>query len=388
MRHEWTSEAVTRGHPDKLCDQVADAILDACLRGDPQSSVVCKVTACAQKLHIMGEINSKSCIDCESIARDVIRSAGYVSPDDSFDAEHCRIVADVHAPSPDVDWNSSHRSQEDLGARDHGIVEGFACRDTSVLMPLPITLAQRLARQMYRARIEQHISNLLPDGCAQITVEYEEDHPVRISNVVISLQHAPTWDTEALREEIIQKVILPSLPEQLVDKNTLIYVNPTGRFIQGGPAAMSGLSGRKMASDTYGGIIFQGSGAFSGKDPTRMERSGAYLARYLAKNIVAAGLADQCRVQLAYAMGMVDPVSLSIRGVGPELHDRLMAWIKSHIDMRPQAVIRRFGLTRPIYSRLSCYGHFGENAQYMDWEQTDLAAELQKAMERMGHYEC
>ena len=387
MKYELTAEATTRGHPDKLCDQIADAILDAYLELDPQACVVCEVTACANKLHIMGEITSKVSVDCESIAREVIRNAGYTDPEALFNAEHCRIIVDLHSQSPDVDWSFSHRSREDIGARDHGIVEGFACRDTDVLMPLPITLAQRLVRQMDTVRENRGIENLLPDGCAQVTVEYEDDRPLRISTVVLSIQHSAAWDMDVLRSEVTDKIVNPVLPDCLVDSNTLIYINPTGRFVHGGPALMSGLTGRKMASDTYGGSAFHGSGAFSGKDPTRMERSGAYLARYLAKNIVAAGITNQCKVQLAYALGLVDPISVSVLGAGTDMNDRLTEWIKTHVDMRPQAVIHRLGLARPIYSKLACYGHFGENAGEMAWEKTDLAEGLRKTLERIEVHE-
>ena len=381
MKTILTSESVTCGHPDKVCDQISDAILDAILAQDPEAHVACEVTAWTDNVNIMGEVTAAAHPDYEAIARRVIRDIGYDKPGVGFDAGSCRIHVNLHTQSPDIAQGVDHKSQEDTGAGDQGMMFGYACRETEDLMPLPITLAVRLAKRLEQVRREGVLPWLLPDGKSQVSVEYEDGKPVRIATVVISAQHSASVPTETLREAIRREVIDPALPEALVDEETAYFINPTGRFVIGGPAGDSGLTGRKIIADTYGGAARHGGGAFSGKDPTKVDRTGAYMARYLAKNIVAAGLADRCEVQLAYAIGLADPVSVMVDtfGTGKVSDEALAAWVTEHVDMRPGVMIRRFGLRSPIYHTVSCYGHFGENARSLPWEQTDLSEELRKA---------
>ena len=381
MKTILTSESVTRGHPDKVCDQISDAILDAILAQDPEAHVACEVTAWTDNVNIMGEVTAAAHPDYEAIARRVIRDIGYDKPGVGFDAGSCRIHVNLHTQSPDIAQGVDHKAQEDTGAGDQGMMFGYACRETEDLMPLPITLAVRLAKRLEQVRREGVLPWLLPDGKSQVSVEYEDGKPVRIATVVISAQHSASVPTETLREAVRREVIDPVLPEELVDDETAYFINPTGRFVIGGPAGDSGLTGRKIIADTYGGAARHGGGAFSGKDPTKVDRTGAYMARYLAKNIVAAGLADRCEVQLAYAIGLADPVSVMVDtfGTGKVSDEALAAWVTEHVDMRPGVMIRRFGLRSPIYHTVSCYGHFGENARSLPWEQTDLSEELRKA---------
>ena len=381
MKTILTSESVTCGHPDKVCDQISDAILDAILAQDPEAHVACEVTAWTDNVNIMGEVTAAAHPDYEAIARRVIRDIGYDKPGVGFDAGSCRIHVNLHTQSPDIAQGVDHKSQEDTGAGDQGMMFGYACRETEDLMPLPITLAVRLAKRLEQVRREGVLPGLLPDGKSQVSVEYEDGKPVRIATVVISAQHSASVPTETLREAVRREVIDPVLPEELVDDETAYFINPTGRFVIGGPAGDSGLTGRKIIADTYGGAARHGGGAFSGKDPTKVDRTGAYMARYLAKNIVAAGLADRCEVQLAYAIGLADPVSVMVDtfGTGKVSDEALAAWVTEHVDMRPGVMIRRFGLRSPIYHTVSCYGHFGENARSLPWEQTDLSEELRKA---------
>ena len=381
MKTILTSESVTCGHPDKVCDQISDAILDAILAQDPEAHVACEVTAWTDNVNIMGEVTAAAHPDYEAIARRVIRDIGYDKPGVGFDAGSCRIHVNLHTQSPDIAQGVDHKSQEDTGAGDQGMMFGYACREAEDLMPLPITLAVRLAKRLEQVRREGVLPWLLPDGKSQVSVEYEDGKPVRIATVVISAQHSASVPTETLREAVRREVIDPVLPEELVDNGTAYFINPTGRFVIGGPAGDSGLTGRKIIADTYGGAARHGGGAFSGKDPTKVDRTGAYMARYLAKNIVAAGLADRCEVQLAYAIGLADPVSVMVDtfGTGKVSDEALAAWVTEHVDMRPGVMIRRFGLRSPIYHTVSCYGHFGENARSLPWEQTDLSEELRKA---------
>ena len=381
MKTILTSESVTRGHPDKVCDQISDAILDAILAQDPEAHVACEVTAWTDNVNIMGEVTAAAHPDYEAIARRVIRDIGYDKPGVGFDANSCRVSVNLHTQSPDIAQGVDHKAQEDTGAGDQGMMFGYACRETEDLMPLPITLAVRLAKRLEQVRREGVLPWLLPDGKSQVSVEYEDGKPVRIATVVISAQHSASVPTETLREAVRREVIDPVLPEELVDDETAYFINPTGRFVIGGPAGDSGLTGRKIIADTYGGAARHGGGAFSGKDPTKVDRTGAYMARYLAKNIVAAGLADRCEVQLAYAIGLADPVSVMVDtfGTGKVSDEALAAWVTEHVDMRPGVMIRRFGLRSPIYHTVSCYGHFGENARSLPWEQTDLSEELRKA---------
>ena len=381
MKTILTSESVTCGHPDKVCDQISDAILDAILAQDPEAHVACEVTAWTDNVNIMGEVTAAAHPDYEAIARRVIRDIGYDKPGVGFDAGSCRIHVNLHTQSPDIAQGVDHKAQEDTGAGDQGMMFGYACRETEDLMPLPITLAVRLAKRLEQVRREGVLPWLLPDGKSQVSVEYEDGKPVRIATVVISAQHSASVPTETLREAVRREVIDPVLPEELVDDETAYFINPTGRFVIGGPAGDSGLTGRKIIADPYGGAARHGGGAFSGKDPTKVDRTGAYMARYLAKNIVAAGLADRCEVQLAYAIGLADPVSVMVDtfGTGKVSDERLAAWVTEHVDMRPGVMIRRFGLRSPIYHTVSCYGHFGENARSLPWEQTDLSEELRQA---------
>ena len=381
MKTILTSESVTCGHPDKVCDQISDAILDAILAQDPEAHVACEVTAWTDNVNIMGEVTAAAHPDYEAIARRVIRDIGYDKPGVGFDANSCRVSVNLHTQSPDIAQGVDHKAQEDTGAGDQGMMFGYACRETEDLMPLPITLAVRLAKRLEQVRREGVLPWLLPDGKSQVSVEYEDGKPVRIATVVISAQHSASVPTETLREAVRREVIDPVLPEELVDDETAYFINPTGRFVIGGPAGDSGLTGRKIIADTYGGAARHGGGAFSGKDPTKVDRTGAYMARYLAKNIVAAGLADRCEVQLAYAIGLADPVSVMVDtfGTGKVSDEALAAWVTEHVDMRPGVMIRRFGLRSPIYHTVSCYGHFGENARTLPWEQTDLAEELRAA---------
>ena len=381
MKTILTSESVTCGHPDKVCDQISDAILDAILAQDPEAHVACEVTAWTDNVNIMGEVTAAAHPDYEAIARRVIRDIGYDKPGVGFDAGSCRIHVNLHTQSPDIAQGVDHKSQEDTGAGDQGMMFGYACRETEDLIPLPITLAVRLAKRLEQVRRDGVLPWLLPDGKSQVSVEYEDGKPVRIATVVISAQHSASVPTETLREAIRREVIDPALPEELVDEETAYFINPTGRFVIGGPAGDSGLTGRKIIADTYGGAARHGGGAFSGKDPTKVDRTGAYMARYLAKNIVAAGLADRCEVQLAYAIGLADPVSVMVDtfGTGKVSDEALAAWVTEHVDMRPGVMIRRFGLRSPIYHTVSCYGHFGENARSLPWEQTDLSEELRQA---------
>ena len=381
MKTILTSESVTCGHPDKVCDQISDAILDAILAQDPEAHVACEVTAWTDNVNIMGEVTAAAHPDYEAIARRVIRDIGYDKPGMGFDAGSCRVSVNLHTQSPDIAQGVDHKAQEDTGAGDQGMMFGYACRETEDLMPLPITLAVRLAKRLEQVRREGILPWLLPDGKSQVSVEYEDGKPVRIATVVISAQHSASVPTETLREAIRREVIDPVLPEELVDEGTAYFINPTGRFVIGGPAGDSGLTGRKIIADTYGGAARHGGGAFSGKDPTKVDRTGAYMARYLAKNIVAAGLADRCEAQLAYAIGLADPVSVMVDtfGTGKVSDEALAAWVTEHVDMRPGVMIRRFGLRSPIYHTVSCYGHFGENARSLPWEQTDLSEELRKA---------
>ena len=380
MKTYFTSESVTCGHPDKACDQIADAVLDEILAHDPDAHVACEVTACIDEVHLMGEITSTFTPDYEAIARRVIGEIGYTLPGVGFDAETVRVRVSVHTQSPDIARGVDRGAPEEAGAGDQGMMFGYACRETDALMPLPITLANRLTKRLEQVRREKSIPYLLPDGKAQVSVEYEGGCPKRISAVVVSAQHSAEGKIDALRDAILEQVIFPVLPEQLLDERTEYFINPTGRFVVGGPAGDSGLTGRKIIADTYGGAARHGGGAFSGKDPSKVDRTGAYMARYLAKNIVAAELAERCEIELAYAIGLADPVSVMVEtfGTGRVSDEALADWLMKNVDMRPGSITARFELCRPLYRRVSCGGHFGENAAGLPWEWTDLAEVLQK----------
>ena len=378
VKNYFTSESVTCGHPDKVCDQIADRILDGLLEQDPRSRVACEVTCATNSVHIFGEVTTTAELDYAAAARRVIREIGYTTPGQGFDAQSCNILVDLHEQSPDIARGIDRRTQSELlnsGAGDQGMMFGYACTETPSLMPLPIELAHSLAKRLEQVRRINELNYLLPDGKTQVTVEYDEkDQPKRIAAVIVSSQHRDTVETKKLRSDILGHVILPTLPKDLVDKDTQFFINPTGRFVLGGPAADSGLTGRKLITDTYGGYARHGGGAFSGKDASKVDRSGAYMARYIAKNIVASGLADRCEVQLGYAIGLAEPVSFRIDTFGTEhvKKEKIYDAVLRSVDMRPMAIIQKFGLTNPVFSRVSCYGHFGSNAADMPWEQTDL----------------
>ena len=381
MHTLFTSESVTKGHPDKVCDQIADAILDALLAQDPMSLVACEVSAITDAVHIFGEITTTAKVNYEQIARDTIRKIGYTEPGHGFDAETCKITVDLHEQSPDINMGVSREIEEDAGAGDQGMMFGYACRETESLMPLPIELAHALTKRLAYVREMHILPDILPDGKAQVSVEYDEaGKPVRIDTVVVSTQHTEAISENELRTAVIDEVISRALPADMLDQNTHIYVNPTGRFLIGGPAGDSGLTGRKLIVDTYGGYAHHGGGAFSGKDSSKVDRSAAYMARYIAKNVVAAGLADRCEVQLSYAIGVAQPVSVLVDTFGTEKVAReKIQELVSAVDMRPAAIIKRFDLRTPNFSKVSCYGHFGENAKDMPWEKTDLAESWKNA---------
>ena len=374
MEHILTSEAVTRGHPDKVCDQIADAVLDAVLAEDPEARAACEAAVWENSVCLFGELTACQEPDYADVIREVLRDIGYDRPELGLDAASCDIQVHLHPQSPDIARGVSHRAAEDTGAGDQGIMVGYACRETPERMPLPITLANRLAKRLEAVRREGILPWLRPDGKTQVSVAYRDGVPAAVTTVVLSAQHDSDIAVDDLREALRQEVILPALPAELMKDDTLLYINPTGRFVAGGPAADSGLTGRKPLADTYGSAARYGGGSLSGKDPTKVDRTGAYLARYLAKNIVAAELADRCEVQLAYAIGLADPVCVAVDtfGTGTVRDEALAEWLEENVDMRPGVVSRRFGLTRPIYHPLACYGCFGENARGMPWERTDL----------------
>ena len=372
----FTSESVTEGHPDKLCDQISDRILDELLARDPYSRCACEVTAEPGAVHIMGEITTTAEVDYDVCARQVIRDVGYIKSEYGF-TDGCEITMSLHQQSPDIAMGVD-RSLEgkvndihELGAGDQGMMFGYACNETSSYMPLPIHLAHELTKHLTMLRKEQILPYLRPDGKSQVTVEYRDGKPYRVDTVVVSAQHDPEVEIETLREDILEELIKAVIPNRLWDDQTKVYINPTGRFVLGGPAADTGLTGRKIIADTYGGIARHGGGAFSGKDPTKVDRSAAYMARYVAKHIVAAGLADKCEIQLGYAIGVAQPVSVMIDtfGTGKVPDEVLEGWVKSCVDLRPGSIIDRLKLRRPIYGATAAYGHFGR-AEF-PWEEID-----------------
>ena len=384
MRMLFTSESVTEGHPDKICDQISDAVLDAILEKDPYSRVACETFCTTGMVMVMGEITTNASFDIQSIVRNTVRDIGYDRAKYGFDADTCAVLSSIHEQSADialgVDKSAEAKSGEEdgNGAGDQGLMFGYACNETKELMPLPISLAHKLAKRLTAVRKDGLMSYLRPDGKTQVTVEYVDGVPTRIEAIVVSSQHSPDVTLENIRKDIIDNVILPIIPAEMIDDKTKIYVNPTGRFVIGGPNGDTGLTGRKIIVDTYGGYSRHGGGAFSGKDPTKVDRSASYAARYVAKNIVASGVADKCEVQIAYAIGVAKPVSVMVDTFGTAKVDesKIAEFVEKNIDLRPTAIIEKFGLRRPIYRQFAAYGHVGREDLDIPWEKTDLADKI------------
>jgi S-adenosylmethionine synthetase len=388
----FTSESVTEGHPDKLCDQVSDAVLDACLEQDPRSRVACETATKTGVVMLLGEITTHAYVNFDELVRRVVKEIGYDSSEKGFDGNTCAVLSAIASQSPDIAMGVDHALEdksgemtdadiEHVGAGDQGMMFGYACNETPTLMPMPIYMAHKLALRLSELRKDGTLPWLRPDGKSQVTVEYAYGKPKRIDTVLISTQHAPEISHAEIVEQISEHIIYPTLPEGMVDKNLKVFVNPTGRFVIGGPMGDAGVTGRKIIVDTYGGMGRHGGGAFSGKDPTKVDRSAAYAARWVAKNVVAAGLADRCEIQVAYAIGVAHPLSVNVEtfGTGKIADDKIAALVEKHFDLRPGAIIRDLNLRRPIYQKTAAYGHFGRDDVQFPWEETNKAEVLKKA---------
>jgi S-adenosylmethionine synthetase len=375
-RHLFTSESVTEGHPDKIADQISDSILDALLAQDPVSRVACETLVTTGLAIVAGEITTTAFVDFQEVVRSTISDVGYTRGKYGFDSETCAVLSSIHSQSPDIAMGV-----DTGGAGDQGLMFGFACTETDELMPLPIMLAHKLTKGLSCARRDGLLEYLRPDGKSQVTVEYDGTHPVRVDAVVVSSQHSPLVTQETMKEDVVEKIINRVIPEGLRDKNTKVYVNPTGRFVVGGPHGDAGVTGRKIIVDTYGGMGRHGGGAFSGKDPTKVDRSACYMARYIAKNVVAAGIADRALVQLAYAIGVADPVSVMVHteGTGRVPEEKITQVVRDHFKLTPRGIMEELDLRRPIYRKTASFGHFGRTEPEFTWERTDKAAALKSA---------